>query len=118
MPFSERDWKHLRAVHATALQRYCSRVLDESDAIIRDTKDSPHERYLRLFDLLLDRNADMATAFDDLRRSTAIQRLAAMVRLRLLTDEELAGFQPDVQETVRVLGDLLAPRRKTARRRR
>jgi hypothetical protein len=118
MPFSERDWKHLRGLEATALQRYCSRVLDESDAIIHHTKESPHERYLRLFDLLRDRNADMAAAFDDLRRSTAIHHLAAMVRLRLLTDEELSGFQADVQETVRALADLLAPRRTATRRRR
>jgi hypothetical protein len=118
MPFSERDWKYLRALHATALDRYCTRVLDESSAVIRDTSDSSHDRYLRLFHLLQERNDEMATAFDDLRRSTAVQRLAAMVGLGLLTEQELAGFNADVQETVRALRDIFAPRGKAARRRR
>ena len=112
MPFSEKDWKYLRALEATALERYCTRVLEESSAIIRDTSDSPYDRYLRLFYLLHERNAEMGTAFDDLRRSTALQRLAAMVGLGLLTEEELAGFNADVQETVRTLRDMFAPRRK------
>jgi hypothetical protein len=116
MPFSERDWKHLRSLHRTALDRYCTRVLDESAAIIQDTHDSSHERYLRLFYLLQDRSAEMATAFDDLRRSTAVQRLSAMVSLGLLTEQDLAGFNPDVQETARGLSDIYAPRRSAARR--
>ena len=118
MPFSERDWKYLRALHATALDRYCSRVLDESSAIIRDTSDSSHSRYLRLSYVLQDRNVEMATAFDDLRRSTAVHRLAAMVGLGVLTEQELAGFSADVQETVRALREIFPPRRKAARRRR
>lgn len=101
MSFSERDWKHLRSVQPTALDRYCARVLDESVTIIQDTHGSSHERYFRLFYQLQDRNAEMATAFDDVRRSTALQRLSAMVGLGLLTEQELAGFNPDVQEAAR-----------------
>ena len=116
MPFSERDWKYLRTLQATALDRYCTRVLDESGAIIRDTSGSSHDRYLRLFYLLQERNDAMATAFDDLRRSTAIQRLTAMVGLGVLTEQEFAGFNADVQETVRTVRDIFAPRGKAARR--
>ncbi len=118
MPFAERDWKHLRRVHEVALDRFCARVLDDAAAVIQDAGLSSHERYLQLFDLLLDRNEAMATAFDDMRRSTGLQRLIAMVSLRLLTSDELAGFQPDVQETVRELSRPSAPRRNAIRRRR
>ena len=78
---------------------------------------SAHERYLHLFDFLLDRNAAMATAFDDMRRSTGLQRLTAMVGLNLLTSQELAGFNTDVQDTARELSQI-PPRRKGQQRQR
>jgi hypothetical protein len=118
MPFAERDWKHLRLLHGIALERFCSQVLTEAIAIAQ-ARDSPaHERYLQLFDFLLDRNDAMARAFDDMRRSTGLQRLIAMVGLSVLTDEELAGFSPDVQQTARELSQVLTPRRNRPRRRR
>jgi hypothetical protein len=117
MPFSERDWKHLRTVHEVALERFCTRVLDAAVAIAQDGGLSAHERYLQLFQLLDERNAAMATAFDDMRRSTGLQRLIAMVGLNVLTRQELAGFNPDVQATVRAMSQLLSPRRKATRRR-
>jgi hypothetical protein len=118
MPFAERDWKHLRRVHDVALDRFCTQVLDDAMAVIQRAGMSSHERYLQLFNLLVDRNEVMATAFDDMRRSTGLQRLTAMVSLGLLTKEELAGFQPDVQDTAREMSELLAPRQTAVRARR
>ena len=117
MPFSERDWTHLRTVHESALERFCTQVLDDAVAITHDDRLSAHERYLQLFQLLHERNAMMTPAFDDIRRSTGLQRLAAMVSLNLVTREELAGFNPDVQDTAREMSQLLTPRRKATRRR-
>ena len=118
MPFTERDWKHLRHVHTIALDRFCTQVLEEAIGIAHATGPSAHERYLQLFDFLLDRNEAMGMAFDDMRRSTGLQRLTAMAGLNLLTSEELAGFNSDVQETARELSQVLAPRRKPRQRRR
>ena len=118
MPFSERDWKHLRTVHGIALERFCTNVLDDAVAIVQDGGLAAHERYLQLFDLLHERNAAMASAFDDMRRSTGLQRLIAMVSLNVLTREELDGFNPDVQETARELSQVISPRRSGAPRRR
>jgi hypothetical protein len=111
MPFSERDWTHLRRVHAVALERFCARVLDEAATIVHDGGGSAHQRYLQLFRLVHERNAAMATAFDDLRRSTGLRRLSAMVGLDVLTEEDLAGFQPAVRDAARELSQVLAPRR-------
>jgi len=116
MPFSERDWKHLRSVHGVALERFCTQVLDDAVAIVQDSGLSAHERYLDLFELLLERNAAMATAFDDMRRSTGLQRLTAMVGLNVLTREEFAAFNPDVQETAREMSQLRSRRRKSSTR--
>ena len=94
MDFPERDWKHLRALHPVALARYCDRILAEVATIIKDDSLPAHERYLQLADGIRDHNRRMADAFDDMRRSRAIQRLSAMVSLQLVTEEELALFTP------------------------
>jgi hypothetical protein len=104
-------------VHQIALERFCERVLDEAAAIGQDRGRSAHERYLALFRLVHERNAAMAAAFDDLRRSTGLRRLSAMVGLDVLTDEDLAGFQPEVRDAARELRDIFAPRRPPTRRR-
>ena len=115
MPFSERDWQHLRRVKGVALERFCARVLDEAAAIAREHGPSAHERYLELFRLVHERDAELAAAFDDLRRSTGLHRVSAMVALGVLVDEELAGFTPDVQDAARDLSRVLAPRRQAGR---
>ena len=112
MPFSERDWTHLRRVHAIALERFSAQVVDEAATLVHDDSRSAHERYLELFQLVHERNAAMATAFDDLRRSTGLRRLSAMVGLDVLTEEDLAGFQPEVQDAARELRQIFAPRRR------
>ena len=116
MPFAERDWKHLRRVHGIALERFCTQVLDDAVAIGQDGGLPARERYLQLFHLMQERNADMAIAFDDMRRSTGLERLTAMVGLNLLTRDELAGFSPVVQETAREVSKFLSPRHKSTRR--
>jgi hypothetical protein len=116
MPFSERDWTHLRRVHRIALERFCARVLDEAAAISQDRGRSAHERYLALFRLVHERNAAMAAAFDDLRRSTGLQRLSAMLGLGVLTGEDLAGFQPEVRDAARALREIFAPGGQATRR--
>lgn len=112
MGFPERDWKHLRELHLVALDRYCARILEESAAIIADSATSPHERYLRLYRLFGERDATMATAFDDLRRSTATRRLASIVALDLLTRDELNGFTPQTRDTAIGLSELLRPAKR------
>jgi len=56
---------------------------------------------IRAFKLLKNRDKEMARAFDDFRRSTAVLQLAIMRRMRLLTDEDLSVFSAQTQEQVR-----------------
>ena len=90
-------------------------MLDDAVAIAQDGALSAHERYLELFRLLRERNNAIASAFDDMRRSTRLQRLIAMVGLNVVSREEPGGFTPDVQETVREMSKFLSPRRKATR---
>jgi hypothetical protein len=105
--FPESDWKLLRKLHPIALDRFCERVLSELTEVIADEKKkSNHQRFLAAFKLINERNDEIADAFDDMRRSTAIQRLTAIQLLNLLSAEELAGFSDETRQTVEFLLDL------------
>src|SRR6476660_1466453 len=72
---TEKDWKIFREVQTHALDRFCARILAEITRIAKDTSTSNHERYLLIYQLVQDRNAEIAAAFNDFRRSTALIQL-------------------------------------------
>ena len=98
----ESDWRRFREVRAELLERYCRRILEEVAAKAQGGGDSAHERYLRVYKLIMDRDKQMSRAFDDFRRSTAVMQLGIMRRMKLLTDEELESFSE--QTRIRVEG--------------
>ena len=100
MDLPEHDWKHLRTIKDAALNRYCERVLLESADVVGDTALTPHQRYLKLFKLMQDRDRELADTFDGLRRSTALLQLMSMRHLGLVTDGEMAGFSPETRDRV------------------
>jgi hypothetical protein len=99
----ESDWKIFRQLHAVALERFCQRVLDESERLRGDTTRSAHERYVAIYQLFQKRDKEVARLFNDLRRSTALWQLAAMKRHGLLTDDEFARFSQEAQNLVAAL---------------
>jgi hypothetical protein len=107
----------LQSLSRIALDRFCARVLDECRTVVDSTDGSPHDRYLRIFRLIKERDESMAAAFDDLRRATAIQRLAAMILLGVVTDEERGQLGPATRDSAMFLADLRRPRRKGRRAR-
>ena len=107
--FPESDWKLLRSLHRAALERYCARVLDECAVVVRDDNLSAHDRYLRLVRLVRERDDRVAAAFDDMRRSTAIQRLAGMINLGVVSSLELEQFTLATRESATALAEIFAP---------
>src|SRR4051794_30244598 len=100
---AEPDWRLLRQLKPVALERFCRRVLDEVAGLTRDDGRSNHDRYLALFELIKKQDDELAVTFDDLRRSTAFYRIAAMRHRNLLTDEEFARFGPDTRDAVQLM---------------
>jgi hypothetical protein len=99
---SEADWKVFRQVHPLALERFCEQALAEVGRLASETGQSAHERYLAVFRLLQRRDKELAEAFTDFRRSTALLQLA-ILRLRgLVSDEEFARFSPETRGAVQV----------------
>ena len=85
-PIPESDWRHFKQVHGDLLERYCACVLDDLTTVTKATDGTAHERYVRAYKLLKSRDEELARAFDDLRRSTAVMQLAIMRRMGLLSD--------------------------------
>jgi hypothetical protein len=100
---AERDWKILRELHPVALNRFCTRILEEIENVAADASRSPHQRYRAIYELIDRRDDDIADAFDDMRRSMAIMRIAYMRRLGVLTDEEFARFSEETRDTLQIL---------------
>ena len=97
----ESDWQQFKIVHRKLLEKYCGQILEEIGVVSDERADSAHARYLKIFELIFERNKEMAMIFDDYRRSTALRQLAIMRRMELLTDEDLALFSEPTRDHVR-----------------
>ena len=100
---SELDWKLFRRLQSVALDLFCQRVLAEIDGIASDADKTHHERYLAIFQRIKKRDKKLANAFDEPRRSTAIQQLAYMQSHALLTPKEMSDFSVETRRAVRFL---------------
>lgn len=101
LAISEPDWKLYRQLHPVALERFCQRVLSDIEGLAKDSAKTSHERYLAIYSLIQQRDRELADIFNDQRRSTAIERLAQMRALNLVTDDEMAHFSPDTCQVIR-----------------
>ena len=97
----EPDWQRFRKIHSELCDDFCARVLAEAQSIATSSEGSPHKRYLRLFRLIERRDDELARAFNDIRRSTALQQLFMLRGLGLLTDEHIRSFTPETQLVLR-----------------
>jgi len=98
----ESDWRVLRELKPIALNRLCDNILSEIAYVSGDKSKNSHERYIEIFKLIQRRDDDIARAFNDLSRSNALERLAAMRLLNLVTDSEFASFSDETQGIVRL----------------
>ena len=103
----ESDWKVLRQLHAIAVERFSSRIINEIEAITSATDRSAHDRYADVIALIKKRKREMEDAFDDMRRSRGTERLLAIQSHKLLTEEELARFSPEMRESLRAMLEIL-----------
>ena len=106
----EKDWKHFKVVHDAALERYCTRVIQECQEVLTDAAVSARDRFLQVSRVARERNREMASAFDDMRRSTAVLRLATMIGLDVVTAEELEQFSSLVREKAVAAAQIVARR--------
>jgi hypothetical protein len=96
----ESDWKLLKQMAPVAMERFCRRTLADIDRIASDGARNYHQRYLAIFAVMRDRDKEMARAFDDLRRSTALLQLSIIYSHGLLDDEEFLRFSAETRAAI------------------
>ncbi|HEX4697271.1 MAG TPA: hypothetical protein VH254_06325 [Candidatus Udaeobacter sp.] len=101
----ERDWKLFRQLRPIALERFCEKVLSEIGDI-SGSDESAHKRYLRVFKIVRDRDKELATLFDDPRRSIAWLQLSLIHSHGLFTVDEMQRFSRETQQRARELAKL------------
>lgn len=104
--FPEQDWRIFRDLSKVALDRFFSRIFDEVAKLVTDESRPPTDRYHKLYKLIQKRDREVADAFDNPRRSTALTQLLRLRGMKLITDEEFARFSELTQKRVKLLLDM------------
>ena len=84
----ESDWKKFKVIRERAIERFCTQALDEFGAVIANTDEPVHDRYLRLYELVQQRDKQLSSIFDSYSRSMASLQLT-LIRSNGLADESL-----------------------------
>jgi hypothetical protein len=101
----ERDWKQWRRISALALEAFCARVVEEA-ATFAKRAGSAHSRYLELWQYMRERDEEMASIFDDQRRSNAYLQMARAISVGVVPRTALSDFS---DESRAVLERMLEP---------
>ena len=84
----ESDWKVFKEIKDKALDTYCKNILDESKKIISKDDKSAHNRYLKLYKHIKEKDQIIARLFNGHSRSKAWSQLYN-IRQEDLADESL-----------------------------
>ena len=96
----EADWRVFRSLHPIWIDRFCKRVNAELLRALSDDSRDAYEQYLAAYKLMHKRDKEIASAFDDFRRSTAIFQIAIIRKLGVITDEELGRFSESTRASL------------------
>jgi len=98
MSIPESDWKKFKPLRDKALARLCDRILAEVESTTADDALSSHEKYVKIYSLIRDRNKELGRIFDGYSRSRMLSQLSMMQSYQLLEPEELTCFSESTQE--------------------
>jgi hypothetical protein len=96
----EADWKVFRQLHSVWLDRYCTKVNEQIKRLLSQSELSPHDRYLKVYRFIHDKDKELGSAFNDFRRSTAIMQIIMIKNLGVITEEELGRFSEPTHKSV------------------
>lgn len=103
----ESDWKTFKRIHAAALQRYSQRKLDALAKVAAAEAKTPQERLLDVFDFAKQTQKEMASVFDDYRRSTAFMQLVIMHSKKLIEPDEWSSLTEATRDSVKQITGIL-----------
>jgi len=96
----EKDWKKLRSLKDTALNIACERIFYKINSVIASRGAESHKYYLKLWKLMRAEDKEIGLMFDDLKRSTAIFKLAMWKKNGILSDEDFEALTEETQKRI------------------
>ena len=99
----EQDWKRIRAIKDKKLNDLCADILKEIEQEIKNKGDQNHKAYLKIWDIVNERDNDIADMFNDLKRSNAVFKLALWHKNGYLTEKELNDFTEQTRSTINAI---------------
>jgi hypothetical protein len=96
----EADWRVFRSLHPIWIERFCKRVNGELMRVLSDDSRDAYEQYLAGYKLMHKRDKEIANAFNDFRRSTAVIQIAIIRKLGVITDEEFGRFSESTRASL------------------
>ncbi|MGL4577476.1 MAG: hypothetical protein ACRCVP_00955 [Shewanella xiamenensis] len=96
----EKDWKRLSSLKQSLLNSACETIFERIEQISSTRRGREHEAYLALWKVINKEDNAIAEMFDDLKRSNAVVKIAALKHHGVLTDEQLALFSQETQDEV------------------
>lgn len=97
---SEKDWKRLVSLKENLLNYACENLFRRIEQISSFRKNREHGAYLELWNEIRKEDDAIAEMFNDLKRSNAVFKIAALRHYGVLSDEQLAQFSQETQEQV------------------
>lgn len=96
----EKDWKRLNRLKESLLNSACEAIFQRIEQISSTRKGREHATYLELWKLINKEDDVIAEMFNDLKRSNAVLKIAALKHHGVLTDEQVALFSQETQDEV------------------
>ena len=96
----EKDWKKLRALKETAINIACGRIFCKINTLIESRGSESHKYYLKLWKVMKAEDKEIGLMFDDLKRRTAIFKLAMWKRNGILSDEDFKELTEETQKRI------------------
>jgi hypothetical protein len=84
----ESDWKIFKKIKERAIDEFCTIALNEIREAAGNEEERPHDRYLKLYRLVENRDQQLSILFDHHSRSKAVLQLIG-IRAEGLADEDL-----------------------------
>ena len=96
----EKDWKKLRSLKDSAINIACERIFEKIKKLTKSRGTENHKYYLKLWKLMEAEDKEISLMFDDLKRSTAIFKLAMWKKNGILSNESFNELSKNIQEHI------------------
>jgi hypothetical protein len=96
----EKDWKKLRSLKDSAINIACERTFQKISKLIESRGAESHKYYLKLWKVMEEEDKEISLMFDDLKRSTAIFKLAMWKKNGILSGENFEEFTEKTRQRI------------------